>query len=209
MLFCIALYCIVLYCIVLSYKERPYRARRLALNPTLLLTSFQSNSHVVPPWLWFQHSNKCYLPHLIYSWYFSSPVKERRYLILTALFGVHPSFAPLPCFSLWEKHDRHFTSFSRGILIAAFWLAEATGWLAGRNFSLTPSFKVSFSVPRCLVAAQKARSVAAMFGTQAKTCSNRTKDRRIPNKTFKIYYGPHSLVTRGTSYKQTSKLLSS
>ena len=48
------------------------------------------------------------------------------WIILTILYESQLSFVPLLSFSLWSKQDSHVSSFSRGILVEAFWLAEAS-----------------------------------------------------------------------------------
>ena len=48
------------------------------------------------------------------------------WIILTVLFESQLSFVPLLSFSLWSKQESLFSSFSRGILVEAFWLAEAS-----------------------------------------------------------------------------------
>ena len=45
---------------------------------------------------------------------------------LMILFESQQSFVPLLSFSLWSKQESHFSSFSHGILVEAFWLAEAS-----------------------------------------------------------------------------------
>ena len=55
-------------------------------------------------------------------------VVNRRvsWITLTVLFESQPSFVPLLSFSLWSKQESHLLSFSHGILVEAFWLAEAS-----------------------------------------------------------------------------------
>jgi len=48
------------------------------------------------------------------------------WIILTVLFEDQLSFVPLLNFILWSKQESLFSSFSRGILVEAFWMAEAS-----------------------------------------------------------------------------------
>ena len=48
-----------------------------------------------------------------------------RLFNLRVLFRNHHFFALLPCFSLWNKHEDHSSSYLRGIPFVTSWLAES------------------------------------------------------------------------------------
>jgi len=52
--------------------------------------------------------------------------RHASWIILMVLLESQLSFVLLPSFSLWSKQESHFSSFLRGILVEAFWLAEAS-----------------------------------------------------------------------------------
>ena len=76
---------------------------------------------------WFRYLHEYNLPHLI-AVDISVAINARvLILILTALLGIHQSFALLLCFGSWAEHGGHSSDFLRGLLLVTFCLAEAFG----------------------------------------------------------------------------------